>query len=137
MKRIFAILGITFAVCMVALSAFAQMEIIPPTNGDWATWFADLLAGKSGLALGFVALQGIMLLLRTKLGEQAGKYRFVAVSGIALALAVVGVLVTGKPWADVINDGTVLAAVSVFMHQIVVQFFTKEGDTVAKSAPKV
>jgi hypothetical protein len=137
MKRLFEIFGLVLAVCMVALSAFAQMEILPPTDGDWAGWFADLLSGKSGLALGLVALQGIMLLLRSKLGEKAGKYRFLAVSGIALGLAVVGVLVTGKPWADVLNGGTVLGAVSVFMHQIVVQFFTKEGDTVAKSAPKV
>lgn len=126
MKNFFAFLMVT----LFAVFAFAQ--IVEPTQGEWGAWFSDLLQGKSGLALGLVAVQGIMLALRSKLGEKAGKWRYFSVALISLVAAVVGVLVAGKPWADVLNDGAVIAAFSVFLHQALIQFGTSQGNEVAK-----
>lgn len=130
LQLIFAFLLVT----LLGAFAFAQV-IVEPTQAEWGAWFADLLSGKSGLALGLVAVQGIMLAFKSKLGEKAGKWRYFAVALISLVAAAGAVLVVpGKTWADVFADGAVVAAFSVFLHQALVQFGTQQGNEVQKSA---
>lgn len=133
MKKVIGFLFVT----VFAVFAFAQVMPPEPGSAEWSTWFADLLSGKSGLALGIVAVQGIMLALRSKMGEQAGKWRYFAVVTFSLIVAIAGVFAAGKTWADVAADGAVVAAFSVFLHQAIIQFGTKAGDEVEKTPLKI
>lgn len=102
--------------------AFAQ-EVVPPSSEELMA-FINALGGIKNLgALGIVALviQGLMLLLRTPLMAFAGVWRLIIVSGLSMVGGVIAQLAQGVGWLPALLNSATLAAVQVFVHQIVAQ----------------
>jgi hypothetical protein len=101
--------------------------VAAPSDAELSA-FVKALGGVAGMGtLGIVALvvQGLMLLVRTKLGEFAGKYRLLIVLVLTVAGGVVGLMAGGMPFAAALVNAGTLSAVMVLLNQIYRQFFVK------------
>lgn len=124
MKKFF--LFSTFGFLALSLKAFAN-EIVPPGVDEFAALIAALggLKGASALAIAAVVVQAIMLLLRSKLGEVAGKYRLLAVYLLSVVAGVVSLRIAGVDLGAALVHTQTLAAFQVFLNQVLKQFFEK------------
>lgn len=114
-----------FALCG---KAFADEVIVPPSIDELAALIAALggLKGASALAIAAVVVQGLMLMLRSKLGEMAGKWRLLLVYLFTVVAGVVSLRIAGVDLGAALVNTQVLAALQVFLHQAFVQFFQKK-----------
>lgn len=117
----------------ISLVAFAQdAGVTPPSQDDWSQLLASLngLKGAGALAIAAVVTQALMLALRSKLGEYAGKYRLLAVSLISLVSGILALSAAGVNGPALFLHGTTLAAFQVFANQLIKQFGTEKGNEV-------
>ena len=116
-----------FAFCLFPVVAFATDVIVPPSVDELAALVASLggIKGASFVAVAVVVVQGLMLLLRSKLGEVAGKYRLLAVYLLTVAGSVFALRVAGVDLGAALLHSQTLAALQVFVNQIFRQFFQK------------
>jgi hypothetical protein len=103
--------------------------VMPPTAGEWAKLVESLggLKGAGTLAIVAFLVQLIMLLLRTQLGEFAGRWRLLAVLGLTMVGGVLGLKMQGMEWVAALMHSTTLAAAQVFGHQAFKQFAKKKA----------
>lgn len=108
--------------------AFAN-EIVAPSVDEIAALVLSLggLKGASALAITAVAVQGVMLMLRSKLGEVAGKFRLLAVYLLTVVGVVVSFRIAGLDLGAALVHAQTLAAAQVLINQVVKQFFVKEA----------
>lgn len=101
--------------------------IVPPSAADFAAFLAALGGAKTLGVLGIVAVvvQGLMLLLKSKLGEMAGKYQLILVMLLTMVTGALALRMSGLDWASVLMHSTTLTAVQVFLHQLYTQFLEK------------
>lgn len=118
-----------FAFCLffVGLKAFADDAVIPPTADEFGALLASLggLKGASFVAIAVVVVQGIMLLLRSKLGEMAGKYRLLIVYLLSVVGGVLALRIAGVDLGAALLHTQTLAALQVLVNQVIKQFFQK------------
>jgi hypothetical protein len=112
-------------VTFLFLSAQALAQDVPvPSVDEWTSLlsaFGSLGSGK--LAIIIIAVQALMLFVRQFLH---GKYRLIAVSFLTLAFTIVVGLNNGQSMPEVITSASVLAALQVFGHNFINQFFAKK-----------
>ncbi|NDC22512.1 MAG: hypothetical protein EBZ49_00055 [Proteobacteria bacterium] len=104
-----------------------------PTPEQWGTVVVNLTKGELGiLAAVGIAVQFLMLLLKGPLGEKAGKWRLMAVSGLTMVGCVLALRTQGMDWASILAHSSTLAASQVFIHQIFKQSSEQPVNEVAE-----
>ena len=121
-----------FAFCLffIGFKAFADdAGIQPPSLDELAALVAALggVKGASTLAVVALVVQGLMLLLRSKLGEVAGKYRLLAVYLLTVVGTVVGFRIAGLDLGAALVHAQTLTAAQVLVNQVFKQFFQKSS----------
>lgn len=126
MKLLNVFCAFAFALFFVAVAHAA--DVVPPSTDELAALIASLggLKGASALAIAAVVVQGIMLVIRTKLGEMAGKWRLTIMYALTVAAAVIAQRIAGLDLGAALMHSNTLAALQVLAHQVLVQFFKKE-----------
>jgi type IV secretory pathway VirB2 component (pilin) len=84
------------------------------------------IKGAGALVVAGIIVQGLMILARTKLGDYAGKWRWVIYTGLSLVAGVLALRVSDVSWTGALVHSTTLAAVGNWLHQLVKQVTTKE-----------
>lgn len=94
-------------------------EILAPLPEDWGKVIAVITSGElSSLAIVAALVQLVMLVLKTRLGEFAGKWRLLAVSLLSVVGGVVALRMQGIEWGPSLTHASTLAAFQVFLHQL-------------------
>lgn len=94
------------------------------------------MKGFSALGIAMLVTQAVMLFFRTPLANFAGKWKLLIASGVAIVASFLGLLASGVEWKLALVHGTVLAAVNVFLHQLVKQVAEKPAaPSVPPAAP--
>lgn len=123
-------LAMLTAFFLLPLIAFAQeaSPIVPPTAADFEK-FLEVLGGVKTLGtMGIVSacVQAFMLLLRSGVGELAGKYRLILLSFATMIAGFFALRATGLDVASSLLHSTTLLAVQNCLHQFYKQFMVKE-----------
>lgn len=111
----------TLVLCFFLMIASATVlaELVEPTPEEWGAILVSVTSGQlSVLAIVAAVIQVVMLLLRTKLGEHAGKLRIVLVSLMSVVGGVLALKVKGMEWGSALVHSSVLAAAQVFMYDL-------------------
>lgn len=113
-----------FCAFILAVKAFADEVIVPPSIDELAALLTSLggLKGAGALAVAAVVVQGLMLALRSKLGEVAGKWRLLLVYLFSVVSGVVALRISGVDLSAALLHTQTLAALQVLAHQCIVQF---------------
>lgn len=121
------ILGVLMLV--LGCVAYAVDPSLPPDTSEIMAFFAQLggLKGASALVIAGIVVQGLMLAVRSFLGDLIGQYKLLLVLGLSLVSGVVALMVSGVPLGAALVHSTTLAAFSVFFNQIYKQFFEKKS----------
>lgn len=121
------ILGVLMLV--LGCVAYAVDPSLPPDTSEIMAFFAQLggLKGASALVIAGIVVQGLMLAVRSFLGDLIGQYKLLLVLGLSLVSGVVALMVSGVPLGAALVRSTTLAAFSVFFNQIYKQFFEKKS----------
>lgn len=108
------------------LVAFAE-DTLPDTE-FWSALISFLggVGGMSGLAIAAGVIQLAMVLLKTSYGNLAGKYKLLIVAGLSVGGAIVSGLASGLPFVNALLNGAVLAAIQVFVNEIIKHFTEKK-----------
>lgn len=122
MKRVF--LAVVLFVPMMLIAE----DVTVPTISEWAKLIEALggLKGASTWAVVAVAVQAVMLALRTQLGELAGVWRLVIMSGLTAGGVLVAALAAGTDLGAALVSSVFLAALQNFLHQLYKQLFEKK-----------
>lgn len=83
------------------------------------------LKGASALGIAVFVIQGVLLFFRTQLAAFAGKWRLLIVTGLSLVIGVLALSMAGVSWTSALVHANTLAAVQVFIHQLVKQLSEK------------
>lgn len=110
-------------ILMALFSSTLALGVTPADSPECQDWidFINALGGLGNLGtLGVVGVlvQGVMLLLRTKVGDLAGKYKILIVTGLSLVMGVVGLMQGGLGLVAALMHSTTLSAFQVFLHQL-------------------
>lgn len=108
------------------LVAFAEDTL--PDAEFWSALISFLggVGGMSGLAIAAGVIQLAMVLLKTSYGNLAGKYKLLIVAGLSVGGAIVSGLASGLPFVNALLNGAVLAAIQVFVNEIIKHFTEKK-----------
>lgn len=100
---------------------------VEPTASEWASLIKSLGGAKGGSAMVIIVLlvQALMLVLRSKLGEFAGKYRLITLYALTMVGGVIGLKTAGLDWGTALFHSNTLAAFQVLGHQALKQFKEK------------
>lgn len=104
----------------VSAALFAQ-DVAPPAEpGDWDTFLTAIGGTRGAGVMGVIALaiQGLLLLLRSPLGYLAGPYKLLLITALTLFLGVTGLKIEGFDWQSAIMHSSTLASFQVFLHQM-------------------
>ncbi len=105
--------------------------IAPPTPLDWADFLRSIGSWGTLNRLGIAAVvtQGLLLLMRSKLGDLTGKAKLAIVTGSSMLLGVLALRLSGLDWGQSLMHSTTLAALQVFGNQLAQTYLTpkKEG----------
>lgn len=117
------------ALVLVGFKAFAEVVPVPAPVPDTEFWsqlltFIGGVKGMSMLAVVYGISQLVMVFFKTQMGDLAGIWKLVIVSGLNVLGTVLAQLVTGVPFLVAVLNGSVLAAVSVFINEIIKHFKT-------------
>lgn len=110
-------LVVCFFLMFISVAAFA--DLVEPSPEEWGAILVQISSGElSILAVVAAVVQGLMLVLRTRLGEHAGRLRIVAVSLLSMVGGVLVLKSKGMEWGSALVHSTVLAAAQVFMYDL-------------------
>lgn len=129
---IYLLLFVFLGLALLFFSSFAlsqgEMVIYPPTEQDWALFFASIKGTKGLASLGGAAVivQFLLYLFRSDLGILLGKWRLVTVTLLTTISGALMLKITGLDWPSALMHGTTLSAFQVFAHQFYKQFFIKK-----------
>lgn len=118
-------LSIMFTIAAVAAETGV---IVPPSQEEMAALMASLLGlkGAGALVIAAVVTQAVMLALRSKLGEVAGKWRLLIVYALSIVTGVLALRIAGVDLSAALTHANTLAAFQVFINQAFKQFFQKD-----------
>lgn len=89
--------------------------------------FMGSIEGQSVLGIAVGLAQLILTIANSSIGDLAGEYKLLIVTGVSLVATVLGGLASGGSLFAVLFSGVSIAAFQVFIHQIYVQFFAKKA----------
>lgn len=117
--------------CALSFAVFAEVPI--PSDADVLSAILKFIGGISGasslgIALGLV--QTLAVVFSSQWGNLLGKWKLVAVSLISVLVPLLGALVAGTPILSAVLSGAVLAALQVFVNEVIKHF--KEPAQVSK-----
>lgn len=124
----YAILMLVVAVVFSMRAFGADGDLPPATLDEFFNSLVALITSIKGAAPLVVALgvtQLVMLLARTKIGDLAGKWKLLIVSGLTIVITILGFMAQGTTFAAALFSGATLAAVQVFVHQLITQLSEK------------
>lgn len=123
MKRPLYTLMFLFA-AMFGFHALA--EIVPaPTDADVLAQILKLIGGVSGasaLAIAVLVTQTLTVVFSSHWGDLLGKWKLLAIYGLAVISPVVTALASGTSLLAAVINGTVIAAVQVFVNEVIKHF---------------
>lgn len=79
------------------------------------------LKGAGALAIAAAVTQGVMRLFQSPLGTLAGRWRWLAYSGVSLVAGVLTMKLSGVDWVTALVSSTTLTGVVNWLHQASVQ----------------
>lgn len=128
MKTVIA-LGVFFFGIIVYATTTTTLPINtnPPTLDEVGAFLQSLPQIKDLGILGIIALavQGLLLLARSKFIELDGKFKLIIITGLTWALGVITLKVMGSDWGSALVHSQSVAAFQVFFHQLYKQWFPK------------
>ena len=89
--------------------------------------FINSAAGMSVLAIAAGAAQLLIKIANSSIGDLAGKYKLLIVTGASVLATVFGGLAAGGSLFAVLFSGASIAALQVFIHQIYTQFWLQKA----------
>lgn len=126
-----ALMLVSVLTVLVPVLVFAQ-EIVPVTGDEVIAWFTSAiqLKGASSLIIGTFVVQGLMLTLRSSLGEKAGIWRLVALSGLSLLYSAATIYDPSQSFVAnlgvIASNAQALAAFNVFYHSVLTRLGKKD-----------
>lgn len=119
------LLVFSFVFC---LASFADVTDPLPDSEFWTGLlsFLSSISGKSILALVAGLVQVAMVFFRTSLSNFAGKYKLLVVTGLSVVGVVLAGLMAGESVLVTLFSGVGLAALQVFINQVIKQFSEKQ-----------
>lgn len=123
MKKYLSILTFSLIGFLFVTFAYAQVNTESPTAEEIKAFLDSLNAvgGLKGSALIMAVVQGLMLMARSSIGNLAGKYKLLILTGLTLAASILAGLSQGQSFIAALLSGGALATLQVFIHQIMVQ----------------
>ena len=118
-----------------SLASFAEAITDPlPESAFWSELLVFLSGwqGKSALAITAGVVQAIMIFFRTPLANFAGKVKLTVVTGLSVVGVVLGGLMSGQSILVSLLSGAGLAALQVFVNQVIQQFSEKPVQVIGK-----
>lgn len=117
---------LSFIVLMLlSFAALAQGEVIVAPTGEELLKFLQSIGGLKGagaLAIAVVAVQGLILFFRSSFAKFSGAYQLLIVNALSLVAGVVALKVSGGvEWSAALLHSQTLAALQVFVHQVLKQ----------------
>jgi hypothetical protein len=104
----------------------ALAEIVPaPTDADVLAQILKLIGGVSGasaLAIAVLVTQTLTVVFSSHWGDLLGKWKLLAIYGLAVISPVVTALASGTSLLAAVINGTVIAAVQVFVNEVIKHF---------------
>lgn len=127
-------LGLVFVAVVMVFAPLMLLasEVIPVSGDEVLAWLqsAIQLKGASTIIIGSVVVQGLMLTLRSTLGEKAGIWRLVALSGLSLIYSALTIYDPSQSFLAnlgvIASNAQALAALNVFYHSVLTRIGSKE-----------
>lgn len=124
--RLLALLPLlVLAVLFPTMLAFAQAAASAPTDLSLDVALQQSLPivmsfkGASALAIAVGVTQLVMKIAQSPLGNLAGKWKLLIVTGVSIVATYLGLVAAGTPWLSALIAGPLIAAVQVFAHQLI------------------
>lgn len=113
---------VVFLLLTVSIVAFAEAPL--PDSDFWSELLKLLggIKGMSGLAVAVAVVQLAMVFFQTSYGNLAGSWKLVIVSGLTAVGAVLAGIASGVGLLPALLNGAVLAALQVFVNEIIKHF---------------
>lgn len=118
-----------FAVAFVALLALPLVALAQAASMPADLSFDEALKqslpiitsmkGASALAIAVAVTQLVMKLAQSPLGNLAGKWKLIIVTGVSIVATYLGLVFAGTSWLSALIAGPLLAALQVFAHQLI------------------
>ncbi len=111
---------------LVAFIAQTDPASLPAelSAGDALTQALQVVGGLKGagaVAIAMAVTQILMLVMRTKLAEFTGLWRWFVYSGVSLVSVVLSVKLSGSTWVGALLAGPTMTALGNWLHQVPVQ----------------
>lgn len=128
MKRLLDFLPLlAFALVAFPLVVFAQTSGAASVPADLsldealqqALPIVTSMKGASALAIAVAVTQLVMKVAQSPLGNLAGKWKLLIVTGISIVATYLGLVSAGTSWLSALIAGPLIAAVQVFAHQLI------------------
>lgn len=106
-----------------ALSFAVFAEVAPvPSDTDVLAAILKLIGGipgASALAIALSVVQTLAVVFSSQWGNLLGKYKLLAISAVSVAVPLLTALVSGTPLLAAVLSGAVLAALQVFVNEVI------------------
>ncbi|MCC6811339.1 MAG: hypothetical protein IT381_28170 [Deltaproteobacteria bacterium] len=125
MRSLFKFTVALAALLVVPLVAFAQAAASMPVDLSLDEALKQSLPiitsfkGASALAIAVGVTQLVMKLAQSPLGNLAGKWKLIVVTGVSIVATYLGLVAAGTSWLSALIAGPLLAALQVFAHQLI------------------
>ena len=114
--------------CVVYAQAVASAVVVATPPLDYVDAIKQFLlifgeykdVPKFGIPM--IIAQLLLLLSKTKLSVKLGNYKFIFVSGVTLTVSVLTLTIAGDSVVMIIQNSTIITALSVLIHQIYKRF---------------
>lgn len=108
----------------LSFAVFAEAAPVPSDADVLAAIlkFVGGIPGASALSIALGLVQTLAIVFSSQWGNLLGKWKLVAIAGVSVAIPLLSALIAGTPLLSAILSGTVLAALQVFVHEIVKHF---------------
>ena len=115
-----ALVLIVLTLFVYSLKALAEDPTPLPDSSFWQQLLAFVSGWKGQSTLAIVAglVQLGMVFFSTSMGDWAGLWKWVIVSGLSMLGVLLGGVLTGNSWIASLTSGAFLAAAQVWIHQL-------------------
>lgn len=117
---VFALLAIPFVVFAQTSGPASLPTDLPLDQAiQQALPIVQSFKGASALGIAVAVTQLVMLVARSPIGNLAGKWKLLIVTGVSIVSTYLGLVFAGTSWLPALLAGPLIAAVQVFAHQLI------------------